>query len=228
MMRCSVYRVACVCAAMLVIGTVASAQPQTALVEGRIQALAQNMIRVVTEKNNVYTVAVEPSKTKLTIRGTAEPGALRPGMLVRFNAVLDEKGMGEKPIEKLTIFTPYPNASIGVFKEKDSMFVAGQLKSVKDGKLTVAAKQHQIGVELAENVQIDLELSNLTLAKPQVGDAIKLTGKEVERGKIVADSIDITLSAPLGAAGGKQKARAARKTGKAETAKSKSEPKAEP
>lgn len=221
------FRLRCVavaCAALFLSAGAARAQVQTALVEGKIQALSQNMIRVVTDKNNVYTVAVEPAKTKLTIRGTAEPGALRAGMLVRFNAVLDEKGMGEKPIEKLTIFTPYPNASIGVFKEKDSMFVAGQVKLIKNGKLTVTAKQHQIGVELADNIQIDLDLSNLSLAQPQAGDEIKLTGKEVQQGKIVADSVEIKLSSPLGAAGGKQKARA-RKTDKAEAAKSKSEPK---
>jgi hypothetical protein len=217
-----------ICALLFFTAIAAQAQVQTAVVDGKIQALSQNMIQVVTDKNQVYAVAVEPSKTKLTIRGTAEPGALRAGMLVRFNAVLDEKGMGEKPVEKLTIFTPYPNASIGVFKEKDSMFVAGQVKSVREGKLTVAAKQHQIGVELADNVQIDLELSNLTLAKPQAGDEIKLTGKEVQPKKIVADSVEITLAAPLAASGGKQSPRTPRRAGKAGGEKSKPGPKGKP
>jgi len=220
--------VASLCALVSLSASAARAQPQTALVEGKIQALAANMVRVVTDKNNVYTVAVDPAKTKLTIHGTAEPAALRMGMLVRFNAVLDEKGMGEKPVEKLTIFTPYPNASIGVFKEQDSMFVAGQIKAIKNGKLTVAAKQHKIIVELAEDVQIELELGNLSLAKPQAGDEIKLTGKEVQPGKIVADSVEITLAAPLGAASGKQGPRAARKGDKAEASKLKSEPKDKP
>jgi hypothetical protein len=170
-------------------------QLPTVNVKGTIQGREANVFKVQTEAEEVYLIAVDPKTTKVTVTGEAERGVLKPGMLVRFNAALTNKGIGTADVEELTIFTMYEGASIGAFAEGDGFFVAGQIKSVKDRRVTVIAGKDQVQINLSEEPKIGVDVNDYSVAR--LGDTIELTGKLGSPGHVLATEMSIKLVEPL-------------------------------
>ena len=77
---------------------------QIAQVSGTMQAMQLNQIKIVAEDKKEY-FAVVSEQTSLHYKGTAEPGFLMPGLLVRFSAALNQSGVVQAPVAELEVFT---------------------------------------------------------------------------------------------------------------------------
>jgi hypothetical protein len=174
-------------------------------------------------KGTRVLIQPNPMKVSVTVAGTAEPGFLKSGQLVRFEAKLDSKGIVKDEITKLAVVTQsenaYPrlDADIGPgddLKELEkkgpvNYLVVGKLKSFKNGQLQVATPDKEIKAKLAEKPEITVDLGEVdNLALVGEGDKVEdIKGKLVQTpgaggdptspGIVYADVIKITLSKPL-------------------------------
>lgn len=74
-------------------------------VEGKLEGVAGNMLRLQSEDGTHYMVMLA-GNTTLAYDGTAEPEFLMPGLMVRFTAPFDAKGMPHGEVTELEIFRP--------------------------------------------------------------------------------------------------------------------------
>ena len=73
--------------------------------KGKLEMILGNQIKMKTEDGQEAIVLVTDATT-FTYRGTAEPTALGPGLLVRFNESFDAAGQPQGPVSALEIFRP--------------------------------------------------------------------------------------------------------------------------
>lgn len=168
-------------------------------------------------------------KTKITVTGTAEPGFLSPGLLVRFTATMTSKGQVEDKISELAVVEASDTNKVGAqpdlepgksLKEAEkegpvTWIVVAPIRSFKNNQLMVAAGK-AIKAEVAEDCKITVDVTNYTIA--QEGDEIAVVGKLLQEaqtmgdvtipGQVLAEKVDITLVKPLTAPGKKKGAKA--------------------
>ncbi|HUY91363.1 MAG TPA: hypothetical protein VMV10_21675 [Pirellulales bacterium] len=203
--------------------------------KGQIAEVAPQGIQFTDADGKTMIVGFD-QKTKFTVTGTAEPGFLAPGLLVRFTAVITGKGQVEEKIKELAVVERTPDTNeIGAqpdlqpgqtLKEAEkegpvSWLVVGQIRSFKNNQLMVVANK-AIRAEVAEDCKITVDVNTYTIARE--GDEIKVTGKLLREfqkvaegavpGQVLAEKVEITLVKPLTAPGKKKgaaRARTARK-----------------
>lgn len=170
-------------------------------IKGRFVAAKPGMIQWTDSQDTPCYVKILPG-TYVQVLGEAEPNFLRPGLLVQFTGTIQGRGTVAEPIEEITIFTPRDGYSIGVVDEDgDSKRddgpkkIAGQLKSIKNGKITVVAGKQTIKAELVEEPTVQIDISDYSLAAP--GDEITISGLGLDRTKIEATGIEIQLTEKL-------------------------------
>jgi hypothetical protein len=168
------------------------------------------------------------TKPKVTVTGTAEPGFLAPGLIVRFTAEMTSKGLVKDPIGELAVIETSELNQIGAQPdlapgedlkkaEKEgpvSWVVVGQIRSVKKNLLQISAGNKAIKAELADDCKITVDVSDLSIT--QTGDEISVVGKQLpaalggdaKLGQVIGDKIDVTLAKPLTAPGKKKGAKA--------------------
>jgi hypothetical protein len=91
---------------------------QIAQVSGTMQALALDKIKIVAEDKKEF-FAVVSQQTSLNYKGTAEPGFLSPGLLVRFNAELTQTGQAQGTVTELEVFTISQNRRMSQEQMRD-------------------------------------------------------------------------------------------------------------
>lgn len=176
---------------------------KTYRIEGSIVALGPGWIRCADEKGKLYAIKLDREQTqRLVVSGAAEPEFLRPGIFVRFTASLDRRGRPSEPVAEMTIFDPRDGFAVGIFaddpKSSDGPYVvAGQILDMKRGKLTLSAGNRKVQFELAKSPQIQVEVSDYTLARQ--GDWIRVTGiGQAQRPQeLIGKIVEIELSQPL-------------------------------
>jgi len=84
--------------------------------DGSVVALAAGRVQMHTIADQNWMIWIAPEAV-IHVIGTAEPDFLRTGMCIRFTANIDKNGKANAPVEQLTLFTPTPNAPIGVWPE---------------------------------------------------------------------------------------------------------------
>lgn len=170
-------------------------------------------------------------KTKITVTGTAEPGFLSPGLLVRFTATMTSKGQVEDKITELAVVEQSDTNKVGAqpdlepgksLKEAEkegpvTWIVVAPIRTFKNNQLTVTAGK-AIKAEVAEDCKITVDLTNNGIALAQEGDEIAVVGKLLQEaqtmgemsipGQVLAEKVDITLVKPLTAPGKKKGAKA--------------------
>jgi hypothetical protein len=176
-------------------------------ISGKVTNLQQGAIAVDTDKGS-YIVRLDPQQTRVTVVGEGTVDALEPGVLVQFQCVLNPRlTLASEPIEKLKILTPSARTAPGVIsdtpKDHSKPFtVRGKISRVVGPQLTIAAyasSRKQVRAELAEEVVVEMELSDFSLVAN--GDRIEVQGAEVNSGLVHATDIKITLSKPSGKIG---------------------------
>jgi hypothetical protein len=73
--------------------------------EGKLIGMARGMLRVKTEDEGEWFVAVGRGVQEISVVGQAEASWLRPGMLVRFTGNFNRKGEAVAPIKELSVVT---------------------------------------------------------------------------------------------------------------------------
>jgi hypothetical protein len=168
-------------------------------------------------------------KTKIAVTGTAEPGFLSPGLLVRFTATMTNKGQVQDKITELAVVEQSETNKVGAqpdlepgktLKEAEkegpvTWIVVAPIRSFKNNQLMVAAGK-AIRAEVADDCKITVDVTNYTIA--QEGDEIAVVGKLLQDaqtmgdlsipGQVLAEKVDITLVKPLTAPGKKKGAKA--------------------
>ena len=91
---------------------------QIAQVSGTMQAVALDKIKIVAEDKKEF-FAVVSQQTNLNYKGTAEPGFLSPGLLVRFNAELTQTGQAQGAVTELEVFTISQNRRMSQEQMRD-------------------------------------------------------------------------------------------------------------
>ena len=169
------------------------------------------------------------TKPKVTVTGTAEPGFLAPGLIVRFSAKMSSKGLVKDPIGELAVIEASELNQIGAQPdlapgedlkkaEKEGpveWVVIGAIRSVKKNQLQIAAGGKAIKAEVADDCKITVDVSDLSIV--QAGDEISVVGKQYpglqvggasQPGQVIGDKIDVVLAKPLTAPGKKKGAKA--------------------
>lgn len=100
---------------VLAVATSTLAQPVIRS-KGKIDAIRPGFLKV-TAGGGEWVLKVDAKPENISLQATAESDWLRPGMLVRFEANLDEQGTTQTPIEELTVFTPRKGHGLGVLRD---------------------------------------------------------------------------------------------------------------
>jgi hypothetical protein len=193
---------------------------------GTIRAVAPGAIQVATTNNELVAMKLG-NKAEVSFTGKADASFLRPGMPVRFSAVVNKRGQVVEPITAITVFTPkertdlgvYPEyagdgpGSLGLFTDPEEEAskkpvkkvveempyrVGGTLASIKNGKMVVNAGGVSIKCELADDARVSVAVSNL--AYVQLGDQVEVDGWSFAAGRnagIMANRVTVTAANPL-------------------------------
>ena len=186
-------------------------------VESTIKAVRGNFMQVIVGTEEVWVVKIQAKPDAMSMSGKAEPSWLQRGMLVRFSARLNKRGQAQEPVAKLTVFTPREGYQLGAFLEQEfdagqfdlddepkpkagpadvaNYLVAGQLTSIKNGAMTVSVGGGVVRAELAEDVEIDVDIADYRLARP--GDKAKFEGYFYQKGQALATRVEVTATKPL-------------------------------
>ncbi len=102
-------------AALILVGGVADAfaqargrakrPAQRMQVRGRLHSWSRDVLKVVVPPQQTWLVKVD-KQTSVKVTGLAGRELLRPGLPVRFHAMLNERGQATGPISRLEVFTP--------------------------------------------------------------------------------------------------------------------------
>jgi hypothetical protein len=143
-----------------------------------------------TEKGETWALKFgKSSKLRVKAKGTAED--LRPGMVVRFDAMYDKKRkMIKDDVKKLLVCGAFPEYSAGTYQdptapaaggELESDFkntqLTGRLMSGKGSKLMMVGPDFRVNFGVAEGAQVDFDV-NFSLGENYVGDDIQVSGSK--------------------------------------------------
>jgi len=191
--------------------------------EGKLLAAAQGIMKLETEEGEIWFVKLEESAKNSRVVGSAEPGWLRPGMIVRFDAKFNSKGQPLSAVSQLTVFTPGKDDKAGVEIDKSlgadfsfaedkpqpkgekpiSATVVGAIRGIRGNQLSVAAGRIPVTVPLAESLSVSVDVADLRLAR--LGDKVSIRGRKVGPDKAIAQWVKISAAEPF-TAGGKKSA----------------------
>ena len=74
-------------------------------IRGRIWRVNPRYVEVLTDDNQPWRVAVSKDAS-VSVTGMAGGEALQTGVAIRFEAILDSRGMIEEPVRRITVFSP--------------------------------------------------------------------------------------------------------------------------
>jgi hypothetical protein len=193
-----------------------------------VKQVARGLVQVATDAGEQWVVRVEARPQDISFTGSADSSFLRTGMWVRFNSKLTKRGQATEPLTSLTLFTPREGqeagvraetgvgggAAAGLFEEtkpdanarpkgkstEDVIYlVAGQITKIsRQGELTVSARGTTVKADLADNVKISLDLSDLSYLR--AGDKFDFEGWHIagQNGQAVATRVNASAAQPLG------------------------------
>lgn len=87
--------------------------------KGTLRGVFAGGIQLATDDNEAWKVKLPDKPSEISYSANAEQSFLRPGMKVKFSAVMNRKGIVQEPITSLTVFTPLKPADLGVWPETE-------------------------------------------------------------------------------------------------------------
>ncbi len=184
--------------------------------KGSIEGVEGPLLTTKLERGD-WVLTVSP-QTMVHVTGTAEPDYLHPGVFVKFSGEIDKKGVLQKELEAVEIFTPVAKGGVGIFENAtdDAKVVRapsegatyefrGRVASYKPGELVLTAGSKKIFAKTAGTLNVAVNTSDLGMA--QAGDSVVVTGwytdeqkpdaGQMRPGYAAAATLTITLSKPL-------------------------------
>lgn len=185
--------------------------------QGKVVAISGNIIQWTDPTKAEMYVRLD-NKTRSLVTGEVEPSFLSPGTFVRFPAEVTKRGRITGEVREMTVFSPLDGYSAGVFADGAAdpkaasarYLISGQIESVKNGQMIVRAGEQSFKFKLAEDAELKIEVSDLSIVRPD--DEISITGSGERKDQIQAREIAIKLAKPLaGAEKNPRKSSAAKK-----------------
>ena len=173
--------------------------------EGEVVAIEPGKITW-TDKSNVPHIAFVTKETKVQVTGEIDASAIAPGAYVRFTIPVTPKRLqpvkGAK-VEELTLFSPGDGYQLGLLPDNVDdpqaksipCLVAGQVKQLKKGLLTLVINGKQIKVTLADEAKVKVDVSDYSIARR--GDNIVLTGTGPNQRQIECQGVKISLASTI-------------------------------
>jgi hypothetical protein len=84
---------------------------------GTLRGVFNGGFQLATDTNETWAVKLPEKAASISFSGTAEPSFLRPGLKVKFSAVMNKKGTVQEPVTAVTVFTPIEPKDIGIWPE---------------------------------------------------------------------------------------------------------------
>lgn len=188
---------------------------------GKLVALQPGLMQVEAKDGETWLIKVEARGNDLMYTATAKPEWLRPGMWVRFRASFDQRGRQQTELADVTVFTPQEGQQLGLIPEVslgDGLFsdeeeerkkerstnqvtpyvVAGRIVGFKKSKMTVAAGNVPVTVEVPDTLRVAVEVADYSLAQP--GDAVEIQGWKYPMvpGRAIANRLTVNSENVLG------------------------------
>jgi hypothetical protein len=116
--------------------------------------------------------------TRLTVTGPITMDAIRPGMVVRFRAVVDERGRAAEPLRALTVVTPGSGFVPDAVRPGHDDTLVGTVVSCRMKTLVVridAGSVRRVTCPLADDAVATVDGSRFDLVTP--GDAAEVKGR---------------------------------------------------
>ncbi len=158
-----------------------------------------------TDESNTPHLAFVTKATKVQVTGEIDPAAIAPGRFARFTVPVTKRLAPVKgaQVEEVTLFLPADGYQVGVFPDNVlepkqtsiPCLVAGEVKTLKKGLLTVITGNKPFKIKLAEKVKVRVDFSDYAVARK--GDKIVLTGAGLNEREIECEGVEINLVAPL-------------------------------
>ncbi|MCC9607582.1 hypothetical protein LOC68_12020 [Blastopirellula sp. JC732] len=179
-------------------------------IKGEIVGMQGNVLQAKASDGAQWLLKVEVKPEDMQLSGTAEKGWLAPGMFVSFTGKFDGRGNSQEPIAEVTVFTPREGTPLGVTEEASlggvgNLFggdggeegskprkkaadeistysVNGRVSGVsRDGKLNVVAGGTRLTIELADETEVKVVVSDPRLIRP--GDKFEADGWYYQKGQ---------------------------------------------
>lgn len=226
-----------VCAVLVLSGLRAAAQqqePPRFTGQGKILELGDGVVGMVDAAGKSYLVAFDRrSGCQVQVVGPADVSYLAPGMLVRFTADLNEKGVAEDPIKRLSVVEasevvrPGLQAQVAIGEQVNrrgpqTYVVVGQIRSVRRGQLQVATPDGVVKAKLDPEAEIEVDVSDYWLARKddtlevEVGYLLA-PPQEAQPGQVLAQKVIIELDPQNPLTAKAKKSRPTKKTKTKET-----------
>ncbi len=186
---------------------------------GTLHAVAPGKIIIKGAGDEGWIININ-KQTEIHVLGTAEREFLRPGMFIKFQAAIDQKGRVQQPVDKLMIFTPSEAIIPGIFPAQGAAAfgdvggpaagggggqqpaisnydVAGQIRNIdKRSQMTVfCGPTGTVTAELGQSPEIEVDVADLRLAKQ--GDKVTVSGFMTGEHMGNARLVEVELSQPL-------------------------------
>jgi len=172
--------------------------------EGEVVAIEPGKITW-TDKSNVPHIAFVTKETKVQVTGEIEASAIAPGAYVRFTIPVTKRLAPVKgaKVEELTLFSPGDGYQLGLLPDNVvdpqaksiPCLVAGQVKQLKKGLLTLVINGKQFKVTLADEAKVKVDVSDYSIARR--GDNIVLTGTGANQREIECKGVEINLASAV-------------------------------
>lgn len=137
--------------------------------------------------------------SRVDVSGTAGPGLLAPGMIVRFQANVDGRGRAATPIRVIHVSTPSGESKPTAITPGIDEMIVGKVVQLRKGTLSVrvdAGKIRRLTMTLAEDAVVEVATSEIGLIRP--GDVVEIKGRlwtgegALGDGTVFADSLHVT------------------------------------
>jgi hypothetical protein len=203
--------------------------------QGKIQDLGDGWAKIVDAAGHAYLVAFDVQRGyQVQVVGRADVSYLTPGMLVRFTAELNEKGVAEEPVKRLSIVEqsevvrPGLQAQVAIGEEPkkqgpQTYVVVGQLRSARRGQITVATPDGAVKAKLDPEAEVEIDVSDYRLARKDDTLAVELgylfaPPQGEQPGQVLAQKVVIEMDPEQPLTGKTKKSRPAKKDRSAEKA----------
>jgi hypothetical protein len=195
---------------------------------GTLEGVQGGFIKIRDSKNDSWVLETSEG-TKITVTGEADRDFLHsPALHVQFTGQIDKKGVLQKAIEAIEIFSAEGKSSLGLFVPAEgdappkpvrsaasgTFLIRGRLVSYKNGQVVVSAGSRKITGNVSDEAEVKLNVDDPGLG--QAGDAVKVKAWYYDKsrpvaalnqpGSALAEEITITLAKPLAYSGRKPRA----------------------
>lgn len=213
---------------------------------GMLKQIGPGVLQIATEAGDKWLVRLEgrPQEMKVSFSGKADPSFLKSGMLVQFEGTVNKRGELQEKLEQIVVTSPREGIEVGVYPEATGGNTGGLFSDDKPeekpkkqarpdavrcrvtglitkigrtGELTVNCRNGTVTAELADTVQVSVDLTDLRLAQP--GDKVELRGWHVknQKGTVWTREVNVSAASVLGEV--KKNPREGEKAAESETGK---------